>query len=386
MSTPPPPEHQGPQENPFRAPEPGQVPPKVPVAVARPWGYGPGPYRPSAQVNGVAIAALVLGLLCFLPAVGLVLGVIALVQIKRRGERGKAMAIGGTVLSSLGLALWLVALTTNVGSHAVQAIKDAARVTPVSALGVGDCFDLPPGDTIGSDVYDVDKTDCARPHDAEIFGVVPVDEEDFPGRAKLRDVGNEKCAALKPGYAMDPWAVPDDADWYTLLPGRTGWESGDRAITCVFAHSDLGRTLTGSLRRDDTNLDDAQVAFLQAMSAIDDALYAEPEEYADEDLEANKVWAAEVRDAIGHQAAALAAHDWTAAAQGPVDRLVKDLRTARESWRKMAAADDEGTFYEHYDVGFEFLDGASTIGARSALGLAVTPPASAAGTGDRADV
>lgn len=59
---------------------------------------GPAPYfpygpRPPAAVNGVAIAALVFGILCFLPAVGLVLGVVALLQIKRRGERGKGMAV-----------------------------------------------------------------------------------------------------------------------------------------------------------------------------------------------------------------------------------------------------------------------------------------------------
>ena len=356
MSTPPPPEHQGPQDNPFRAPGP--------------WGY-----RPSAQVNGVAISALVLGLLCFLPAVGLVLGIIALVQIRKRGERGKAMAVAGTVLSSLGLALWIVALTTDTAQNAARAIEDAVDVTPVSALDVGDCFDLPPGDTIGSDVYDVDETDCARPHDAEIFGVVGVDGEDFPGRAKLRDVGNEKCAAMKAVYAMDPWAVPDDVDWYTLLPGRSGWDSGDRAITCVYAHRDLGRTLTGSLRRDGTNLDDAQLAFLQAMSAIDDALYAEPEDFPDEDLEANKDWAADVRDAVGRQATALAAEDWPAVAKAPLDRLVKDLRAARESWRKAAAAGDADTFYVNYNAGYEVMDGASAVGARKALGLAVTPPA-----------
>lgn len=388
MSTPPPPEHQGPQENPFRAPEPGQTAPAATApAAARPWGYGPGPYRPAAQVNGVAIAALVLGLLCFLPAVGLALGIIALVQIKKRGERGKAMAIGGAILSSLGLALWTVALTTNVAHDAVRAIEEAADVTPVSALGIGDCFDLPPGDTISSDVYDVDKADCARPHDAEVFGVIGMDEEDFPGRAKLRDVGNEKCGAMKPVYTMDPWAVPDDADWYTLLPGRSGWESGDRAITCVYAHKDLGHTLIGSLRRDDTNLDRSQLAFLQAMSAIDDALYAEPDEFPDEDLEANKVWAAEVRDALGQQATVLEKYDWPAAARSSVELLVRDLRTARESWRKAAVADDADAFYEYYEAGYAFVDDTTTIGARSALGLEVTPPAHPEDGGDsRLDV
>ncbi|MDX3384806.1 DUF4190 domain-containing protein [Streptomyces niveiscabiei] len=373
MSTPPPHEPQGPQDNPFRAPEPGRAPVAAPAPQGWGQGWAPGPYRPARQVNGVAISALVLGALCFLPAVGIVLGIIALVQIKRRGERGRAMAVIGIVLSSLGLALWLVALTTDVARDAVRAIEDAADTTTVSALDTGDCFDLPPGDTIGDDVYDVDEADCERPHDAEIFGIVPVSGDEFPGRAKLREVGNDQCYDLKRRYTMDPWAVPDDTDWYTLLPERDGWEAGDRAITCVYAHADLGGSLLGSLRRDETTLDDDQIAFLTAMSAIDDALYAEPEEYPEEDLAANTAWAAEVRDALGQQLTALQARSWSGA-QTSVDLLLRDLREARESWRKAAAADDADAYYEAYDAGYAFVDGTTTIGARSALGLAVTVP------------
>ena len=74
--------------HPHAAPPYGGVP--YPV-----WGQGYTPFARPAPVNGVAIASLVLGLLCFLPAVGLILGIIALVQIKKRGERGKGLAIAG---------------------------------------------------------------------------------------------------------------------------------------------------------------------------------------------------------------------------------------------------------------------------------------------------
>ncbi|MFD6751620.1 DUF4190 domain-containing protein, partial [Streptomyces anthocyanicus] len=40
------------------------------------WGQGYSPYNRPAPVNGLAIAALVLGVLCFLPGVGLVLGIV----------------------------------------------------------------------------------------------------------------------------------------------------------------------------------------------------------------------------------------------------------------------------------------------------------------------
>ncbi|MFI2759498.1 DUF4190 domain-containing protein [Streptomyces echinatus] len=62
------------------------------------------PYNQPAPVNGLAISSLVLGALCFLPGAGLVLGLVALWQIRRRGERGTGPAVGGAVLSGVGLA------------------------------------------------------------------------------------------------------------------------------------------------------------------------------------------------------------------------------------------------------------------------------------------
>jgi len=82
----------------------------------QPWGQGYSPYNRPAPYNGLAIAALVLGILCFLPAIGLVFGLIALAQIKRRGERGRGLAIGGMVMSTIGLAL-LGAIFATGGAH-----------------------------------------------------------------------------------------------------------------------------------------------------------------------------------------------------------------------------------------------------------------------------
>lgn len=58
-----------------------------------------------APTNGLAVAALVLGLVG-VPVVGLVLGLVALSQIKRApGQSGRGMAIAGVVLSAIYLAV-----------------------------------------------------------------------------------------------------------------------------------------------------------------------------------------------------------------------------------------------------------------------------------------
>ncbi|MFI7504361.1 DUF4190 domain-containing protein [Streptomyces sp. NPDC049687] len=384
MSIPPPPGPQQPQD-PYQPPQHPQGPypqgpypqgpyPQGPYAPApyQVWGQGYTPFTRPAPVNGVAIAALVLGLLCFLPAVGLVLGIVALVQIKKRGERGRGMAIAGAVVSSLGLALWVVSLSTNAASDFWESAKEGARGNTFS-LVTGDCFDVP-GPGFDQDVYDVDKVSCSGEHEGEVFGTVPLSGGSYPGEDYVTDQAEDKCWTLQDSYAMDPWALTDDVDVYYLTPTSESWEWGDREITCVFAGTGGSGTLTGSLRADATTLDADQVAFLKAMNAVDTVLYEEPEEYAEEDLPANQTWAGEVAAVTGAQAKALNARTWPAAAREPVAALVKDMRDANQEWTKAAKSPEVNEYYEHYDNAYDYVDGDTTVATRKALGLSTTPP------------
>ncbi|MEU6378223.1 DUF4190 domain-containing protein [Streptomyces sp. NPDC046909] len=364
MSIPPPPGPQQPQ---------GPYPPG-PYTPPGPWGYGYGGYAQPVPVNGVAIAALVLGILCFLPAVGLVLGLIALSQIRRKGERGKGMAVAGAVLSTVGLVLWTVTLSTGVASDVVEGFKDAASGRDTAyALAKGDCFDSGTGSLTG-EAYDVDEVPCSQAHHGEVFAVVTLPAGPFPGDDELTDTADDKCYALPETYAMDAWAVPADVDVYYLVPSKESWTFGDREVTCLFGNVDEKKSLTGSLRNDETTLDADQLAFLKASNALDEVLYEEPVDYAEDDLAANKDWASDVAAAFGEQAGALRGHSWSAGAGEPVADMVKGMEAARKEWTKAAAAKDVDGYYEHYDIAYDFVDGESTVTAREALGLATTVP------------
>ncbi|KUN08619.1 hypothetical protein AQI95_09735 [Streptomyces yokosukanensis] len=106
----------------------------------RPWTQGYSPFNRPAPVNGLAIASLVLGALCFLPGVGLVLGLVALWQIRRRRERGTALAVGGAVLSVVGLLLWALLFATGGASDLWHGFKDgthrSASLSPVRGAWV----------------------------------------------------------------------------------------------------------------------------------------------------------------------------------------------------------------------------------------------------------
>lgn len=359
---PPPPQPQGPYAQ-------GPYGPHAPLPY-QPWGQGYSPFSRPAPVNGVAIAALVLGLLCFLPGVGLVLGLIALRQINRKGERGRGPAIAGTVLSSAGLALWVLTLSTGVASDVWQGFKDGASGGP--SLAEGECFNSPTG--LEGAGYDFDHVPCAGEHDGEVFAVVTLPDGAFPGDGRLTRTADDKCYALRYRYAMDTWAVPDQVDIYYLLPSRQSWRLGDREITCVFGNTDEKAGLTGSLRNDETTLDADQVAYLTAVDKVDAALDSAPEDSPDHDLTANKAWAGRVSDALALEARLLSAHRWPARAKKPVAAVAGELEAIQKEWAQAATAADENTFYKYYDRAAALEDPDKSVTARKALGLATTPP------------
>ena len=78
------------------------------------WQPAPAPgFVPVTRTNGLAIASLVLGILWLFwlgSLVGLVLGLVALKQIKDRHQGGRGIAIAGVVLSVLWLVGFVVAI------------------------------------------------------------------------------------------------------------------------------------------------------------------------------------------------------------------------------------------------------------------------------------
>ncbi|WP_217164954.1 DUF4190 domain-containing protein [Streptomyces sp. AC512_CC834] len=365
MSIPPPPGPQGPYaQGPYpQGPYPGA------------WGQPYGVHPRQAPLNGLAVAAFVLGVLCFVPAVGLVLGLIALAGIRRRGERGKGFAVAGCVLSSVGLALWVVALSTGAVAGFWDGFRDVARGEGTAySLEKGQCFTTPGGSLQGV-TYDVDQVPCEEEHDGEVFASFELPGGSYPGDADLTRAADDRCYALQDAYAMDRWALPADVDVYYLTPTSGSWRTGDREITCLFGNTDERSTLTGSLRNDVARLDPDQHTYLLAEGYLNRAMDEVPEAAAvEDDFAGYRVWAGQVSEALRGEITMLERHGWPAGAERPVAGLVEDLQAARKEWGLAAKATGLDAFYEHYGRGYDLVVADTTVTARKALGLATTPP------------
>ena len=365
-----------PPYNPYTPYTQGPPPPYAPYGPQpyQTWSQGYSPYNNPAPLNGMSIAALVLGILCCIPGVGLVLGLIGLNQTKKRGERGRGMAVAGIVLSSLGLVLWALGVA-GAATGFFDDVEVSGGNSASASPGKGQCFDAPSGSLEGT-AYDFDVVSCAGEHDGEVFAVVRLSGDSYPGDKKVTATADDKCYALQDSYAMDGWAVPDDVDIYYVTPTEQSWSLGDREITCAFGNKDEEASLPGgSLRNDATTLDADQVAYLKAAHVLNAALDSAPDaQYVEDDLPGHRAWAGRVSTALTRQADLLEGHQWPSASAKPVADLVKDLRAAQKQWAKAAGASDADEFYGYYDKGAELIDPHLSVTARKALGLATTPP------------
>lgn len=104
----------------YGAPAPGAAPYGAAPYGAAPGGYG---YGSTVRTNALAIISLVASIAGFLwivpvigPIAGVITGHISLAQIKRTGEKGRGMALAGTIVGWVGIGvLVLLAVTLIVG-------------------------------------------------------------------------------------------------------------------------------------------------------------------------------------------------------------------------------------------------------------------------------
>lgn len=119
----------------------------------------------------------------------------------------------------------------------------------VFELAVGDCFD--DGDLALGELEEVDEVplvECSERHDNEVYAVVTVDGDVFPGEQAIQAQADEVCLdAFDPFVGLDYESSALDFGW--LVPTADSWDMGDRVVACFVYRLDLEKvsgTLEGS--------------------------------------------------------------------------------------------------------------------------------------------
>ncbi|MFJ8308572.1 MULTISPECIES: DUF4190 domain-containing protein [unclassified Streptomyces] len=391
MEIPPPPAPgQPPQPQPgpgYGWPQQNQVPGGYPGAYpGQPMNGGPWyPYPAAPQqppVSGLAIGSLIAGVLCCIPPLGLVLGAVALGQIKKKGQRGKGMAIAGVVLSAISTLLLVVSIATGGLTSGWRDFKSGwngsasgvgSKSRSTLDLRSGDCFDVP-GGKLEREVVSVRIVPCGGRHDAEVSGSFRLTATgSYPGESAISAEADSKCWDLEQTYAMDRWKIPATAGPYYYTPSKQSWGLGDHSVTCAFAAH--GGKLEGSVRNDSSTLDGDQIAFLKAANAFDRAMAKAPDQdRVENDLPGFKAWAGRTSGVLAEQTRQLDAHGWSPGHLDGVRPYIDGLKAAQKEWAKAADAADADSFYQHSAVADKAMRQSTEIAARGTLGLATTPP------------
>ncbi|MEO6123218.1 MAG: septum formation family protein [Ilumatobacteraceae bacterium] len=210
----------------------------------QPYGATPAPKR-----SGLAVAALVLGLLSLLlfvtfivPLLALIFGLISASSIKKSAGQltGIKQARTGWILGILGLVGFAVVI-------AVAANNDDVRV---GSLEVGSCYNLPVSEA-KAEVSSLKQVPCSELHDGELFNqykMNPAEDRDYPSDADLFAEAGQACLA-------DPWtkyfgseySPSSDLSTYVLVPSKSLWNSGGGQASCFVVEIDSSK-IVGSLK------------------------------------------------------------------------------------------------------------------------------------------
>ncbi|MBF6176271.1 DUF4190 domain-containing protein [Nocardia blacklockiae] len=231
---------QPPQGFPPQGPPPGGPAPM-------PGGNQFAPPPQQQGTNGFAIAALILGILGGVCGLAIVFGVIALVQIKKTGQRGRGLAIAGLALTTVWIAVGVIGAVAGVTSSSHR--DSSGEVTSggsesVTRLREGDCIG---GIEDGKRMTSVTVTPCAQPHDGEVIAQFDLPKGTFPGEPAVSQQAEDRCTTqIEQALANSP--LLDQLQVSYLYPdNKKDWDR-DRGVTCLVFES-TGAKLTGSVPR-----------------------------------------------------------------------------------------------------------------------------------------
>ncbi|MEY9946098.1 DUF4190 domain-containing protein [Kitasatospora sp. GAS1066B] len=342
----------------------------------------PGPYGAQPQLagtNGLAVTSLVTGLTCCLWPAALGFGIAALVQLGRRRQAGRGLAVAGVVLGVLGL---LGSVVTGVGL--VIGFRDAkASTTTVGAAPGSGPFGLRPGDcfterTTPGGIQRV-RTACDAPHYGEVMSTVTLADDHFPGAPAVANEASGMCQSAELSYILDPWARPATVGIRYVYPNtQARWDSTRHAALC-FLHDTTPGGSVGSLRRDTTTLTFDQQNFLQAVSQLDQAEAMRPAgDPADHNADA-QAWIQHTALGMNQAYIALSRQNWPDSAKDQVGMLATELQQDQPAWQ--TAGNDNSTPIDDLVDQLSGQDPSLDESlARKALSLAAQPPSPAATT------
>ncbi len=208
--------------------------------------YGQATVPTNPSFNGFAIAGFVLGLVSAV-LLSVIFSIIGLVQIRRRRQRGKGLAVAGLVLSGVWVVVIVVIIVVTAASQAHRStagtITGSGQVD-IFSLRLGDCFQNPPPGQAMLGMAQVTAVRCTTPHNAQVFAQFNATDVTYPGRQALVLEARHGCQARE-AASLDKSKITSTMALHVLFPLPQAWTTGRRLLSCLVV--DSTKDLTSSL-------------------------------------------------------------------------------------------------------------------------------------------
>jgi Septum formation len=154
-----------------------------------------------------------------------------------KAKRTRSARRRGRLSIGIGVLVLIVAVLATLAITA-----QGNEETSVADIDVGDCFN--------GDANDLDVVECAEPHAAELFAVVPAADASvpYPGAELARTDGGNACALQLVAYygAETGVAAGNGLELSPIAPSQEQWDDGDTETYCLAVSAD-GGSLQGSV-------------------------------------------------------------------------------------------------------------------------------------------
>jgi putative regulator of septum formation len=184
-------------------------------------------------VDGLAVTALVTGAVgAFLFSI--IFGIVSLGRIRRGERRGRGLVLVGWglcvawIIAALGLA-WLQ-VSAQPQRAPSGSITAPGKVSPLD-IHIGDCLRLPADGVADAVIVSVEVMPCAQPHNAQVFEIITLDADAYPGTDEITRMALDACEPKAYEYLGDNEVT--DLRLYTFVPPKDGWQKGDRSASCL---------------------------------------------------------------------------------------------------------------------------------------------------------
>lgn len=146
----------------------------------------------------------------------------------------RRLAVAASVVFAVLAGLLVVVMGWRLlsGALAGDAPEGAGEAADIGELVVGDCYRIDAAAAADSEVAQVKLVPCSEPHSGQVYAVLPLGFDAWPGDEALTEKASTLCEQAQGVLEEAVYDAPDVyPSWF--VPLEESWDLDERTVQCV---------------------------------------------------------------------------------------------------------------------------------------------------------